>query len=313
MWVVHSNSWLWGMRGTPWTLSWLYRSDIYPLKCEGSLEKCWISCIFRHFNACFRIVAQPVMCCYYPVIWKQIFLSRWIVKEHHILSISRQCVLSASALATFFLSSFVFIILSSPHNVRPFWIINGQRRRRQRYILPHQTNFTMGAKGHFAWWQPDNGMWQGKLACHTLVGCFMFCECLWFWKQVLYVYHFGERAGDWERKKGIVLRKRKTGDWNGKLPFALISVLGHCGGTQKAAWDGSRPCFICLVGFFLCARLNVLSLASGTIYIHFFSFVMRIFHKNTYRWTEWTVILSRGYWEIPPFSFVVQLLAGKVM
>jgi len=170
----------------------------------------------------------------------------------------------------------------------------------------------MGAKGHFAWWQPDNGMWQEKLACHTLVGCFMFCECLWFWKQVLYVYHFGERAGEWEREKGIVLRKRKTGDWNGKLPFALISVLGHCGGTQKAAWDGSRPCFISFVVFFYVRDL--MSVLGIRHCIHtLFSFVTRIFHKNTYRWTERTVILSRVYWELPPFSFVVQPLTGKVM
>ena len=166
------------------------------------------------------------------------------------LHITAVCIVSVG-IDHIFVSSFVFIILSSLHNERPFWIINGQRYRRQRYVLPHQTNFTMGAKGHFAWWQPDNGMWQGKLACHTLVRCLMFCECLWFWKQVLYVYHFGERAGEWERKKGIVLRKRKTGDWNGKLPFALISVLGHCGGTQTAAWDGSRPCFISRRVFFM--------------------------------------------------------------
>ena len=173
-------------------------------------------------------------------------------------------------------------------------------------------------------------MWHGQLACHTLVGCFMFCECLWFWKQVLYVYHFGERAGEWDRKKGIVLRKRKTGDWNGKLPFALISVLGHRRNSERGVrWKQAvlyisrrvfyvRDLMFCpwhpalYIYIYIYTHTHTHSHTHTHTHIHF-SFVMRIFHKNTYRWTERAVTLSRVDWDHPPFSFVVQLLAGKVM
>jgi hypothetical protein len=38
---------------------------------------------------------------------------------------------------------------------------------------------------------------------------------------------WGTEEGEKREKKSIVLQERKTGDLNGKLPFALISVLGQ--------------------------------------------------------------------------------------
>ena len=127
-------------------------------------------------------------------------------------------------------------------------------------------------RGIFLWWQLDNGMWQGKVACHTLVGCFYV-----LWVRVILKTGVVRLSfwGTWRggrKGKGYCVAKERDRRLKRELPFALISVLGHSWGTPKATWDRSRSCFIPPVGFLMCETGRVLSLASGILYInkHFF-------------------------------------------
>lgn len=92
----------------------------------------------------------------------------------------------------------------------------------------------------------------------------------------------GSGEGSEKGKRVLCCEKERQEIETGNYPLPSLAfwdtVEEH---RRRREMEAGRALY--LSWFFLCARLNVLSLASGTVYIHFFSFVIRIFHKNTYR------------------------------